>query len=150
MRANFILSAMSPWGCHLLSIVKHVVVAILLYVLVFRLLRDHIAALLAATLFALHPAQTESVAWVTVPDPLMSVAVLAAVLLFLRYLSWIGINQASQSLSNRKRRKAIRNVVVKPSVWWLLASAGACLAALLAKETAIILPLFFLALVLIV
>ena len=150
LRINFILAGVSSAGWHFLSIVKHVSVAGLLGITVWALLRDPVAALLAAGLFALHPAQTESVAWVTVPDPLMSVAVLAAVLLFLRYLSWIAINQPSQSLSNRKRRKAIRNVVVKPSVWWLLASAGACLAALLAKETAIILPVFFLALGLIV
>ena len=74
MRLNFILSGLSPWGWHLLSIVKHVAVAVLLGWLVWKLLRDRVAAFMAATLFALHPAQTESVAWVTVPDPLMSAA----------------------------------------------------------------------------
>src|SRR5579871_839559 len=69
MRINFVLSALSPWGWHLLSIAKHVSVAALLGMLAFKLLGDPTSALLAATLFALHPAQTESVSWVTVPDP---------------------------------------------------------------------------------
>ncbi len=66
MRLNFILSEMSPWGWHLLSIVKHVLVAVLLGLLVWKLLRDRSAASMAGALFALHPAHTESVAWVTV------------------------------------------------------------------------------------
>ncbi len=84
-RLNFILSGVSPWGWHLLSVVKHVSVAVLLGLLVWKLLRDRAAALIAGTLFVLHPAQTESVAWVTVPDPLMSAAVLGSLLLYLRY-----------------------------------------------------------------
>src|SRR3974390_518703 len=83
MRINFILSETSPWGWHLLSIAKHALVATLLGLLVWKLLRDRAAALMAATLFALHPVQTESVAWVTVPDPLMSAGVLGTVLLSL-------------------------------------------------------------------
>ncbi len=85
MRVNFILSALSAWGWHFVSITAHVAVAALLGLLVWRLLRDRTAALLAATLFALHPAQAESVAWVTVPDPLMSACVLGATVLYLKH-----------------------------------------------------------------
>src|SRR5690348_10036401 len=144
LRINFILSAMSPWGWHLLSIVKHLAVAVLLGFLVLRLLRDRIAALIAATLFALHPAQTESVAWVTVPDPLMSAAVLGAVLLYLR---WIEVFPHPQR-QERKSRKAARTK--KAESYWLIASAAACFAALLAKETAILLPILIFALALMV
>jgi len=144
LRINFILSAMSPWGWHLLSIVKHLAVAVLLGFLVLRLLRDRIAALVAATLFALHPAQTESVAWVTVPDPLMSAAVLGAVLLYLR---WIEVFPHPQR-HERKSRKAARTK--KAESYWLIASAAACFAALLAKETAILLPILIFALALMV
>jgi hypothetical protein len=144
LRINFILSAMSPWGWHLLSIVKHLAVAVLLGFLVLRLLRDRIAALVAATLFALHPAQTESVAWVTVPDPLMSAAVLGAVLLYLRWIEVVPHPQRQE----RKSRKAARTK--KAESYWLMASAAACFAALLGKETAIILPVLIFALPLLV
>src|SRR3984885_858848 len=85
LRLNFVLAGMSSWGWHLLSIAKHIAVAALLGLLVWNLLRDRVAALVAGALFALHPAQTESVAWVTVPDPLMSAAVLGSLLLYLAY-----------------------------------------------------------------
>ncbi len=146
LRLNFILSEMSPWGWHFLSIVKHVSAAILLGLLIWRLLRDRVAALIAGTLFALHPAQTESVAWVTVPDPLMSAAVLGSVLLYLRYE---GNTSTDSQHPGRKSGRAARKITrSRPSVAWLIASAAVYLAALLTKETAIVLPavLFTLAL----
>src|SRR6266849_1046261 len=146
LRLNFILSEMSPWGWHLLSILKHLAVAVLLGLLVWKLLGDRVAALIAGTLFALHPAQTESVAWVTVPDPLMSAAVLGSVLLYLRYED---NTSADSQHPGRKSGRAARKITrSRPSVAWLIASAAVYLAALLTKETAIVLPavLFTLAL----
>lgn len=137
LRINFILSALSPWGWHLLSITKHLVVAVLLGLLVLRLLRDRVAALIAATLFALHPAQTESVAWVTVPDPLMSVGVLGALLL---YLKWVMVLPGGQAHERKSRKTARTRKAPQPQASWLIASAAVCFAALLAKETAIVLP----------
>jgi len=143
MRISFLLSALSPWGWHLLSILKHVAVAALLGTLTLRLLRDSTAALLAAALFALHPAQTESVSWVTVPDPLMSAGVLAALLCYLRYLE--GDVRSGEQTSRRKsrkthERKTHERKTPRPSIAWLAASVAAYFAALLAKETAIIFP----------
>src|SRR5215469_10344017 len=85
VRVNYILNEMSPWGWHFASVLKHVAVIVLLGLLVWKLLRDRMAVLIAAALFALHPAHTESVAWVSVPDPLMSAAVLGALLCYLQY-----------------------------------------------------------------
>jgi hypothetical protein len=136
--------------------VKHVSVAVLLGLLVWKLLRDRVAALLAGTLFALHPAQTESVAWVSVPDPLMSLAILGAVLLYLPYAqreSPGGQTHTARPL--RKSRKQVqsqsqaRRSQARPSAVWLYASAVACLAALMAKETAIVLPAIVFAMTLI-
>lgn len=137
MRINFLLSGVSPWGWHLLSIAKHVLVAALLGLLVYRLLRDWIAALLGASLFALHPAQTESVAWVTVPDALATLGILVSLLLYLRSLDPLA---AKQNQGQEKRRKGKRADAYGSGDGWLFASAGAFFAALLAKETAIILP----------
>ncbi|MFL6442310.1 MAG: tetratricopeptide repeat protein [Candidatus Sulfotelmatobacter sp.] len=147
LRINFILSAMSPWGWHLLSIVKHLAVAVLLGLLVLRLLRDRIAALIAASLFALHPAQNESVGWVTVPDPLMSAAILGALLLYLR---WIAVVPQGQSHERKSRKTARSRKAAQPQLYWLVTSAAVCFAALLAKETSIIFPVLIFALPLLV
>jgi protein O-mannosyl-transferase len=130
---------------------KHVLVAVLLGLLVWKLLRDRVAALLAGTLFALHPAQTESVAWVSVPDPLMSVAIIGAVLLYFRYSQRESPNgQTHTARPHRKSRKQVQGQSkARSSAVWLYASAAACLAALMAKETAIVLPAIVFALALI-
>ena len=129
LRLNFILGGTSPWAWHLLSVAKHVLVALLLGLLVWKLLRDRVAALLAGTLFALHPAQTESVAWVTVPDPLMSAAVLGTLLLYLRYADRVSAeNQLQAGKSQRKSRRQIRDHATgnssANSAGWIIASAG--------------------------
>jgi protein O-mannosyl-transferase len=151
LRLNFIFSGMSSWGWHLLSVVKHLSVAALLGWLAWKLLRDRVAALLAAALFVLHPAHTESVAWVTVPDPLMSAAVLATLLLFLRYAEHAPASAQSYSAPSHKqpRKQPRGKSKTDSSAAWLIASAVACLAALLAKETAIVLPVMLFALALV-
>lgn len=135
MRLNFLASELNPWGWHLLSIAKHVVVGLLLGVLVWRLLRDPIAAVMASVLFVLHPAQTESVSWVTVPDPLMSIGIIASLLFYLRYID--GRPTRIQEPRTKRRASTGRS---QPSLRWLIASACLYFAALLSKETAIIFP----------
>jgi len=152
LRLNFILSEMSPWGWHLLSVVKHLSAAVLLGLLVWKLLRDRVAALVAGTLFAMHPAHTESVAWVTVPDPLMSAALLVSLLLYLEYAKRVSARgQSGAGKSHRKSRKQIlSNSKSRPSVAWLMASVAAFMAALMDEETAIVWPAVLFAIVLIV
>ncbi|MFY9855684.1 MAG: tetratricopeptide repeat protein [Terracidiphilus sp.] len=143
VRLNYILNGMSPWGWHLLSIAKHAAAAILLGLLAWKLLHDRVAALMAAMLFALHPAQVESVAWVTVPDPLMSAGVLCTVLLYLRYARGFPGN----AIENTKLGKGARpKDAPQPSARWPIASAAACFLTLFTKETAIILPVLIFAL----
>ncbi|MGA2743835.1 MAG: tetratricopeptide repeat protein [Candidatus Sulfotelmatobacter sp.] len=150
MRLNFMLSALSPWGWHFLSILKHLSVAALLGLLAWKLLRDSLAALTAATLFALHPAHTESVSSVSVPDPLMSAAVLASLLLYLRYFDnpspAAKDHRMQRKLTHDKRKSSREKSAARPSPLWLAASAAAYFAALLAKETAIVFPCVILAL----
>ena len=141
MRLNFIFNETSAWGWHFLSIAKHVSVAILLGLLVWELLHDRAAVLIATALFALHPAQTESVAWVSVPDPLTSAAVLATLFFYLKYAipSSAG-DPTATATSRRKSRKAARVATkAQARTRWLVASVACCLAAFLTKETAVIL-----------
>jgi len=141
LRLNFLVSEVSPWGWHLLSVFRHITVAALLGLLVWILLRDRAAVLLAAGVFALHPSHTESVAWVTVPDPLMALAILISAVLFIIYVchdSLAGANFERTGGAHSRKRK--RGKPKRPSILWLLGSAVACLAALLVKETAVIVP----------
>lgn len=144
MRINFIFSGLSPWGWHLLSTAKHVAVVGLLAWLVWKLLRDRGAVLVAGALFALHPAQAESVAWVTVPDPLMAIAVLGTLFFYLRYRDGSRATAESRHRKSRKDRRAEREP--KSPARWLIGSVVCAFAALLSKETAIVLPVVIFAL----
>ena len=150
MRTNFIINEMSPWGWHFLSVVKHVAVGLLLYLLAWRLTRDRFAALVAAALFALHPAQTESVAWVTVPDPLMSIGVLATLLLYLKYAETLAEAAQSKKAKKKTRKEPLPvNTPSRSALPWLVTSAVVCFLTLLTKETAVILPVIVLLLTLV-
>lgn len=138
MRINFLLCGLSSWGWHLLSIAKHLLVAGLLGMLVWKLLRDWPAAAGTATLFALHPAQTESVSWVTVPDPLMAIGLLIALLCYLESLQ--GTSRSERVKASKRRKASLADLDSSRNWKWLLLSAGAYLMALFAKETAIVFP----------
>ena len=142
MRLNYLMNDLSPWGWHLLSVAKHATVAVLLGVFAWRLLKDWSSAVIAALLFAFHPAQTESVSWVTVPDPLLAAAVLCALCLYHRYLE----RPPTPSTASRRRKSRREYARTGSSPGWLIASALAFFVALLAKETAVILPIIVFAL----
>lgn len=142
MRLNYLMNDLSPWGWHLLSVAKHATVAVLLGVFAWRLLKDWSSAVIAALLFAFHPAQTESVSWVTVPDPLLAAAVLCALCLYHRYLE----RPPTPSTASRRRKSRREDARTGSSPGWLIASALAFFVALLAKETAVILPVIVFAL----
>jgi tetratricopeptide (TPR) repeat protein len=58
------LFGMRAYGFHLVSLLIHVLVVCLVFVLTERLTGDRVWAFVAAALFALHPIHTESVAWI--------------------------------------------------------------------------------------
>lgn len=114
---NYALFGTRAWGWHLVNVLIHALVAILCFIALKELTERKWLALLAASLFAVHPAHAESVAWVSgLTDPLMAVFVLGAFLYYLRY------------------RKTGR----KDQLAFML---GSYFLALLCKETAIALPL---------
>lgn len=137
MRLSFVIAELSPLGWHLLSIAKHLLVGIVLWFLIYRLLGDRLAAFAAAALFLLHPSHTESVSWVTVPDPLLTLGLLLSLLFYLRYLD---SRSSKPENPSRKSRKSAERKASGGSPRWLIASAIAYFLALLAKETAIVFP----------
>jgi Tfp pilus assembly protein PilF len=55
---------MRAYGFHLVSLLLHILVVCLVFVLTERLTGDRVCAFVAGALFALHPVHTESVAWI--------------------------------------------------------------------------------------
>ncbi len=118
LRMNDMLFGLHPWGWHLTSALAHVAVTWLVYRLCLRLARDSWVAGIAALLFGLHPVHVEAVAYVSsAQEPLSTFCVLAAVLSFCH----------SRESGHR--------------AGWLAGSCAFTAAALLLKETGMILPI---------
>lgn len=57
--------SLNPWIFHSANLLVHVIASLLCFVLLRMLLKKELPALLGAMLFAIHPVQVESVAWVS-------------------------------------------------------------------------------------
>ena len=116
LKLNESLFGMSAAGWHVTSVLAHVAVTCLVYLLVRRLVGGR-AGLLAAAVFGLHPIHIESVAWISgVCDPLYAGFFLAAFLAYLRASDspqgtaktrWTAISCASFALSLLSKEPAI-------------------------------------------
>lgn len=105
---------------HFTNLLLHVIASFLVFLFLKRLRIDPLAALLCTLLFAVHPLNTEAVAWASArKDLLCAVFSLAALLAFLRW----------------------RGEGARP---WFRLAAVFLLLALLSKPTAIVLPFVFL------
>lgn len=116
------LWGLNPVGFHAINVLLHATAAILLWQVLRRLQIP--GAWLAAILFALHPVEVESVAWVTERKNVLSaVFYFAAALCYLRFVEW-----GKTGAPNRLR-------------WsWYGAALALFLAALLSKTVACSLP----------
>jgi tetratricopeptide (TPR) repeat protein len=120
LRLNYILWGGQPAGWHLTTLSLHILATALVYLLGYKLLRDGWTAWFAALLFGLHPVHVEAVAWISgVTEPLSACFVLAA---FLCYMT---------AVADRSQYP----------VQWKVASLILFMLAMLAKETAAVLPL---------
>jgi tetratricopeptide (TPR) repeat protein len=104
-------------GWHLVSLLVHTIATVLVYFLLKRLSGNQLVALLAALIFALHPAHVESVSWISgIPDPLAALFYVPSLLWYVRY----------HEEGDQK---------------WLAASVAAFALAILCKETPLTLPI---------
>ena len=116
------LFGLEVFGWHLASLLLHLGVVFLVYLLGKQWGMSGEVAAAAALLFGVHPAHSESVAWVSgLPDPLAAVFVLGSLIVYER--AW--------------RAAAARRAALAVSV-------GLAFLAMLSKEVAIVLPVFLL------
>ncbi len=110
----------TPWVWHLASDLVHAAAALLVFYVCAEITGRRRLALIAASLFAVSPAHSEAIAWLSaVCDPLMAVFALAAFYLYLR-----------------RREDGPK--------YFLIGSLFLFLIALLCKETAVVLPIVIL------
>src|SRR5262245_38730335 len=83
---DYALYGLSPGGYHRTNLLLHSASTVLLFLLLARLTDRVFPALLAASLFALHPIQVESVVWVTERKDVLST--LLAILALGAYCWW--------------------------------------------------------------
>jgi tetratricopeptide (TPR) repeat protein len=114
---NYAVFGGSAWGWHLLSILIHVAVTFLVFVVLREVTDRKWLSGIAAILFAVHPVHVEAIAWASgVADALLALFALSSFYFYLRY------------------RKEDR-------LYLLALSAGLYVMALFSKETALVLPL---------
>jgi tetratricopeptide (TPR) repeat protein len=84
--ADVELYGLEPGGHHATSLALHLVNGVLLFLLLRALTRDELPSLLVAAVFALHPVNVESVAWIAQRKTLLSTAFgILAIAAYARY-----------------------------------------------------------------
>ncbi len=83
---DYKIGGIEPFFYHLQSLLWHMAASCLFFVLLIKLVRNNLAALFGALLFAAHPLQTEAVSYVAGrADPMHTTLMLASILFFLKY-----------------------------------------------------------------
>jgi hypothetical protein len=122
LRLNHALFGLAPWKWHLVCVLLHVCATWLVYLLAMCILRDTWTAGIAALVFGLHPVHVEAVAYISaVPEMLSALMLLSSFLLHAKH--------CEDEPAARAR-----------SWIWSAASVFLFALALLAKESAIVLP----------
>lgn len=120
-----------PRVFHAVSLLLHVACALLAYRLLLLMLHQPLAAVIGAGLFALHPFQVESVAWISEQRGLLS-----ALFSFLSLLAWLRFNSGIQP------RPVVAGSTSAAGGWrWYALATAAYLLALLAKPSGVCVPL---------
>ena len=134
---------LDPAGFHLLSIALHCINCVLIFLVLRRLVVRDWSAWLGAALFALHPLQVESVAWITSTSILLSAEFsLWAMWHYLRFDEW------RNDLDKTKPRKAAAFLSPSAAAWTHYTIATfAFVLALLSKPSVVVVPLMLAAIV---
>jgi hypothetical protein len=118
--AGYAVAGDAPWIQHLINALAHVAAAVLAFLLLLRIAGNIETAALAALIFAVHPAHTESVVWVPGRTDVIATAFMLG--------AWLLLLRAREKASERRRFSIYA------------AASVAYLAALGSKEIAVALP----------
>jgi hypothetical protein len=120
---HYSLFGLNPAWWHAMTVLVHLAVVAMVYVLARRVTGDRLTSAIATVIFALHPTHIETVAWVSgVPDALLAVFAIGSMLAYAR---------ARESGERR--------------TFFVAVSAVTYGMAMLCKETGVMLPLLLLA-----
>ena len=150
-------ATLNPWVFHGANLLAHVVASLLVLALLRRLTRRQGPALIGALLFAIHPIQTEAVAWTTgMKDTLCGVFSFAALLVYVTYAQRTSHAGAERSEERAQRRPgsvetgtleeagvALRSsrAALDPGVGRYIFATFFLVLALLSKPAAVVVPL---------
>lgn len=122
---NRSLLGLSPTAWHLVTVLTYLATVVMVYWLARTLLKDRVAAGIAALVFGLFPLHIETAAWVCgASEPVLALLFIPSFLFYVKSLD-------ARKQSSGKRLEAVK---------WMALSIVFYAAALFAKETAIILP----------
>ena len=140
-------SRLSPKAFHTANIVLHLLSTLLVFAILKTLAQTEWGACIGALLFALHPLQVEPVAWVTgMKDVLSGCFSLLAIWQYLLY-SKTRISLAAPVTTKRGRSNAAANhaaALERKARFNYSAATVAFVAAMLAKPTAVVIPVIVL------
>ena len=127
-------NTLAPYLFHAGSLCLHLINSLLIYRILFLLIKDHSAACLGGLLFLLHPLQVESVAWISETRGLLSHCFsIAAIYYSLKFVTQnMTIVQSGSSLES-KSGTASRGPLILATLCFLLS--------LLAKPSSVTTPL---------
>ncbi len=132
LRMNYFLFGVKPWGWHLSIVLAHVAVTYLVFRLALRLSGESSTAAAAALIFGLHPVHVETIAEAAWADqPLSTLFILATLLAWWR---------------SREAGRPAQPVRPVHEDAWMVASIALAAAALLSKESSLVVPLLISAL----
>ncbi len=84
---DFSLWKMDPMGYHLTSVICHLLVAVCLYIFIFKIFPNNFIAFATSLMYVLHPMHTEAVTYISGrADPLSTMFMLLSLIFYLRLL----------------------------------------------------------------
>ena len=145
------LWGINPTGYHVVNLILHVVDALLIWLILRKLSIP--GAFLAALIFAVHPVNVESVAWIAQRKNTMAMLFfLLSILCYLKsamYASKTGIAPACSHGGPREQEKPFSSFILHPSsfYFWYWLSLLAFVLAMLGKGSVAVLPVLLLGIV---